>query len=442
MDRVIEIPYKPRPLQLQLHKSLKRFNVVVCHRRFGKTVFAINEIVKKASLCNQPRPRYAYLAPLLKQAKQVAWDYLKHFTAPIPGASWNEAELRCDFAERRIQLLGADNPDALRGIYLDGVILDEYAQMSRRVYDEIIRPSLADRRGWAVFMGTPRGKNHFHEIFQFAQDNPADWHSVVYRASETKVIPMEELDLARGSMSKEAYAQEFECSWESALVGTFYGDYLAQAQADGRITVVPYDPGMPVHTFWDLGLDDQTAIWFMQESRKHDGYNFIDYEEGREVGLGQYIKLLRDKPYIYGTHHWPQDGRNRELTTSEPRDRWAARHGLKVSIVPIRHSERGWLAECIEATRRVLPRCRFDERKCELGLQALRSYRKAWNEDRGTYEEKPVHDWASHGTTAFHLVAMGYQGPPPTQFQTRAETDFNPFNDLHQPAQFQAVAEV
>lgn len=422
----VTIPYKPRPLQAMLHDSLMRWNVLVCHRRFGKTVFGLNAMIKAALECLQPRPRYAYVAPLLKQAKQIAWDYAKHYTAGIPTVQYNEAELRIDFLDRRIQLLGADNPDALRGLYLDGVVLDEYAQMRRSVFAEIIRPALADRKGWAIFIGTPYGQNQFWELYQQALSMP-DWRTGMFRASETHVVPQEELAAAAKVMSKEQYAQEFECSWVSPLTGSFYGDYVIQAEIDGRVTSVAWNPDFPVHTFWDLGISDHTAIWFMQERRAQDGYNLIDYEEHNNVGLEHYIKLLRDKPYIYGTHYWPPDGATREYTTSEPRERWAQRHGLKVHVISMKHSEKGWIADCVEATRRILPRCWFDEAKCDLGLRALKGWRKEYDEDKQTYKEKPLHDWASHGATAFNLISMGFIPNLPGVARGRqAYVDFDP----------------
>ncbi|MDH4179703.1 MAG: terminase family protein [Armatimonadota bacterium] len=433
----ILIPYKPRALQADLHATLKRWNVLVCHRRFGKTVFGLNEIIRQALECFQPRPRYAYLAPLLKQAKQIAWDYMKFYTACIPGVQYNESELRVDFLDRRIQLLGADNPDALRGLYLDGVVLDEYAQMRRSVFAEIIRPALADRQGWAIFIGTPYGMNHFFDLYTQASNNP-QWRTGVYRASDTKVVSQEELDAARQVMSKEQYAQEFECSWESPLAGSFYGDYILQAEVDGRICRVPYNADLPVHTFWDLGISDHTAIWFLQERRMGDGLNLIDYEEHNNVGLDFYISLIKEKPYVYGTHYWPPDGAVREYTTSEPRNRFAQRHGLRVRVVEMKHSERGWIADCVEASRRLLSRCWFDEVKCELGIRSLKAWRKEYDEKLERYKEKPLHDWASHGASAFNLIGMGFRptAPPPLQavvhFDPRrdnrqAEIDFNAF---------------
>jgi hypothetical protein len=302
---VVDIPYEPRPLQAALHQALKRFNVLVAHRRFGKTVFCINEIIRKWPECKKPNPRYAYIAPLYKQAKQVAWDYLKHFTRPIPGTTYNEAELRADLpGGGRIQLYGADNPDALRGIYLDGVILDEYAQMNSRMWSEVLRPALSDRKGWAVFIGTPQGHNAFYDLYQAAREDK-NWYAVVYKASQTDVLEKEELEAAKKEMTSEEYSQEFECSWTAAIRGAYYGTIIAEIEEKGRIGDVPYDPAYGVETWWDLGIGDSTAIWFVQRSGQK--VNVIDYYEMTGEGLPHYAKILEERGYVYSQHVAPHD---------------------------------------------------------------------------------------------------------------------------------------
>ncbi len=279
----ISTGYRPRPLQSEIHRQLVRFNVLVCHRRFGKTVLCVNELIDRALANRRPRPRYGYIAPLYRQAKQVAWDYLKFYTSPIPGARANESELRVDLpGGRRIQLFGADNPDALRGIYLDGVVLDEYAQMSPRVWTEVLRPTLADRIGFAIFIGTPKGRNAFHDLYQQALGDPA-WYAALHRASETGVVAADALAAPRRDMSGEEFAQEFECSFEAAIVGAYYARLLSAADAEGRIANVPWDPAVPVHTAWDLGIGDSTSIWFVQQVGRE--LRWIDFYETSGVGL-------------------------------------------------------------------------------------------------------------------------------------------------------------
>ena len=247
---LIELPYRPRALQQVLHRRMRRFNVIVCHRRFGKSVLGVNHLIRAAARSPHPRPRFAYLAPYYKQAKSVAWDYLKHFTQAIPGVRQNESELRVDLPNgARLSLLGADNPDALRGIYLDGVVLDEFGQMAPRVFSEIVRPALADREGFAIFIGTPKGRNGFYQLYERAKADRR-WFTALYKASETGILSAEELADAREMMTADEYAQEFECSFQAAVAGAYYAALVEQAEEQGRIGNVPWDPRLPVHTAW------------------------------------------------------------------------------------------------------------------------------------------------------------------------------------------------
>src|SRR2546430_7127292 len=260
------VDYAPRTQFVAFHDRAERFACIVTHRRAGKTVACIHDLKRAAMLSRQIRPRLAYLSPFLKQSKAVAWDYLRSAMAPLRaiGASVHESELRVDYVNGgQVRLYGADNPDALRGIYLDGIVLDEYADMDPRVWSEIIRPALADRAGWAVFIGTPKGRNAFFELWRRAQSEQTGF-TLMLKASDTGLIPASELNLARRDLSEEQYAQEFECSFEAAVVGSYYGRLLARAEADKRIAGVPYDPAALVWTSWDLGIRDATAIWFAQ----------------------------------------------------------------------------------------------------------------------------------------------------------------------------------
>ena len=392
--------YAPRPLQTEIHRELKRFSVLVCHRRFGKTVLCINELIDRALNNDKSRPRYAYVAPLYRQAKQVAWDYLKHYARPLPGVKMNESELRVDLpGDRRIQLYGADNPDALRGIYLDGVVLDEYAQMSPRVWSEVLRPALTDRGGWAIFIGTPRGRNAFWRLYEHARAEPG-WYAARHRAGETGVIPAAELEAARRDMSEDEYAQEFECSFEASLPGTYYAKALAEAEAQGRIANAPWDPAVPVHTAWDLGIGDSTCIWFIQQVGRE--LHWIDFHEASGVGLDHYAKTLREKPYVYGEHLLPHDARARELGSGRTRVETRAALGIPVRVVPRQAVEDG-----INAVRNLLPQSWFDADRCARGLEALRNYRREWDDRLGVFHPAPLHDWASHAADAARTAAMG-----------------------------------
>lgn len=223
----IVIPYTPRPLQAQIHTNLDqhRWSVLVIHRRFGKTVMLLNQIIKDALTTGKSYPRYAYIAPFLKQAKTLAWDYLKIYCDPVPGRVFRESELAVELPNgARIRLFGADNPDSLRGIYLDGCVLDEYAQIDPVLFSSILRPALSDRKGWCIFSGTPNGKNHFYDILKTAELT-GGWYSCVLRASETKVVDEEELADARRTMTEEEYEREYECSFNSIIGKKIYPEF-------------------------------------------------------------------------------------------------------------------------------------------------------------------------------------------------------------------------
>lgn len=408
MSKVKEIStgYEPRPLQQKIHSLLRRFNVIVCHRRFGKTVLSINEMVDRGLRNTLKNPQYAYIAPTYGQAKRVAWDYLKEYTKLIPGVTVNEAELRVDIPRPaqgdriRFYLLGAENPGTLRGIYLDGALLDEYAEMDPTIWSQVLRPALSDRLGWVIFIGTPKGMNHFYEIYNTAKTN-TDWFTAVYKASETAIIPRTELEMARATMAEEEYEQEFECSFSAALVGAYYGKAMSDVDKEQRITGVAYDPSLPVVTAWDLGVDDSTAIWFAQIAGRE--IHIIDYLENAGEGLDWYAKELGKKKYHYAKHLLPHDAAAKELGTGKTREETLRSLGLrKTEIVPRQSVEDG-----INASRLLIAKCWFDNVKCERGINALKNYERKWDTKNKIYQSKPLHNWASHGADAFRTLAMG-----------------------------------
>ena len=395
----IVIPYKPRKHQKEVHNKLKRFNVLVCHRRFGKTVLCINEILKKAMQNTLPRPRYYYLAPTYSMAKRTAWDYLKEYTGVLPNVTYHETELRADLPNgARIQLLGCERPDSLRGLYIDGVILDEVAQMPPRLWTEIIRPALSDREGWMVAIGTPQGHNAFFDLYDYA-NHQEGWYAETFKSSETGIISDLELNEAKHLMPDEVYEAEFECSFDSAAIGSIYAKGLTKADEDGRITKVPYQTDIKVNTFWDLGMQDKTAIWFVHI--KGSAFHIIDYYENSGESLEFYASVLDEKKYLYDTHYLPHDANVRELGTGVSRVETAQSLGMRTSIVPKLSIDDG-----INAVRMLLSRCWFDHEKCKDGLDALRQYRWAVS-DKGEVKNRPEHSWCSHAADAFRYFAVG-----------------------------------
>jgi hypothetical protein len=410
----------PRPEQHMLHASRARFRVLVAHRRFGKTVFCVNELISRARRCRQRDPRFAYVAPFQVQVKDVAWNYLKRYTAAIPGITVSETDLSVDLPAKsggtgraRIRLYGADNADRLRGLYFDGVILDEYAQMNPRVWSEVIRPALADRMGWAIFIGTPLGRNAFADLYECAirgfpqadgelRLDPA-WAGWMFKASETGLIAAGELEAARQAMSPDQYAQEFECSFDAAVPGAYYANLLAQIEQSGRVRPIAHEPAFPVHTGWDLGIGDPTAIWFAQWINGE--LRLIDYYENSGIGLEHYVAQLRAEhraDWVYGMHFFPHDLTARELGSGKVRADLLKNHGLAPNILPPSAVDDG-----IAQVRQLLRRSWFNATRCGDGLKALRQYRSEWDERRKVLKPVPLHDWTSHAADAFRYLAMG-----------------------------------
>jgi phage terminase large subunit len=402
----VRLDYRPRRQFVAFHRRSQRFACIVTHRRAGKTVACIHDLHRGATRSQKLRPRYAYLAPFLRQSKAVAWDYLRAAIEPgrAAGASAHESELRIDYTNGgQVRLYGADNPDAMRGIYLDGVVLDEYADMDPRVWSQIIRPALADRQGWAVFIGTPKGRNAFFELWRRAQSEEG-WFSLMLKASETGLIPASELASARRDLSEEQYAQEFECSFDAAVVGSYYGKLMMRAEAERRIAPVPYDPAALVWTSWDLGIRDATAIWFAQVIGRE--IRIIDYYEAAGVDLGHYVREIASRPYVYAGHIVPHDAQAKELGTGKSRLEVLANLGLKhITLAPLHRIEDG-----INAVRMMLPRCWFDQAKCARGLDALKLYRADYDDTLQALRAHPVHDWTSHAADSFRYLAMTPEG--------------------------------
>ena len=400
MGEVIEIPYKPREHQLKIHELLdgNRFAVVVAHRRFGKTVAALNHIIREAVLNEQETPRYAYIAPTYGQAKRVAWDYLVKYTTPLGGTN-NISELRVDFWGRRIQLYGSDNPDSLRGQFFDGVIVDEVGDQNPKIWTDIIRPSIVDRKGWCLFIGTPKGHNHFKELRDRAKTEEG-WGLLEFKASETGVVDSVELKAAKNEMGESKYAQEFECSFDAPVEGSYYGEILGELEEKKHMQEIPWEELSRTFTAWDLGMGDSTSIWVAQLVGSE--VRLIDYYENHGVGLDHYVKWIKDNDYLKAEHILPHDVRVRELGTGKSRLEMLEESGLEVKIAP-----RMGLDDGIQAVRMLLPRCWFNVPQVQNGLNCLRNYHRDYDEKRKIFYERPLHDWSSHGSDAFRYLALG-----------------------------------
>ncbi len=404
-EQHILIPYAPREAFKPYHDSAKRYSVTVAHRRAGKTVARINKLIQKAALCGLDRPRFGYLAPTFVQAKDIAWLYLKHYSAPILalGGKINESELSVVLPHNgsTIRLYGAENAERMRGLYFDGLAIDEAQGIAPTVLTQVVLPALADRKGWLDLSGTPKGwGNLLGQTFKTAQNDP-NWFVQVLKASETGILDPEELANLRAMMPDNEYEQEMECSFDAAITGAYYAKELVQAEKDGRITSVPYDPMLKVNTAWDLGISDSMTIWFYQAVGRE--FRVIDYYEASGHGLDHYAKALSDKGYAYGTHYGPHDIQVRELGTGK--SRWEVARSLGLTFSVVKQME---VADGINAARMTIPRMWFDKTKTALGVDALRQYREKIDEKRQV-SMGPLHDWSSHAADAFRYLCVGHR---------------------------------
>lgn len=331
----------------------------------------------------------------------------------LPGYKANESELTIRFRRPqyddtcKLFLAGADNYDAMRGIYLDGANLDEYGDMDPQAWEKVVQPALSDRLGWATFIGTPKGRNHFFDILRMAEDfmmdGDPDWFAGVYKASETGIVDPNELLRLKKTMSDDAYQQEYECSFAAALVGSYYGKILNR---NGELLQpVPWDPAAPVRTYWDLGINDMNSIWFVQNVARE--WHAINYLQDSGQSLPFYAKELRklqdEFGYDYSRHVLPHDAKQRSLDTGKTREQTLRDTQLEGQI---RVQRKHGLQDGIEAARVLLPKVYFDHTKTKQGYECLRNYEKEYDTKNKVFSNSPKHNWASNGADAFRYFAM------------------------------------
>ncbi len=399
----VVIPYAPRKVFMPFHERTQRWACLVAHRRAGKTVAAVNDIIRAAMFAKSPNPLYGYCAPYRSQAKSVAWDYFKFYAAPVT-RDVNESELTVELVNgAKIRLFGADNADAMRGLGFDGLYLDEYGDFRPSVFGNVLRPSLSDKTGWCVFGGTPKGRNQFWDIYETATRLPSEWFLLRLPASSSGILPATELAAARAQLAEDQYLQEYETSFEAAILGAFFGKEMREAEQQGRICQVPYDPNYPVYTAWDLGYRDDTAIWFYQIGRGE--IRVIDFHAVSGADIYDIAETVTQKPYRYAKHYLPHDARAKSLQTGKSIIEQLATHldVAKLAVVPDIGVQSG-----IQAVRMMLPRVWFDGEKCREGIEALRQYQREYDEDKKAYRQSPRHDWTSHPSDAFRMLAVSY----------------------------------
>lgn len=387
---------------------------------------------------------YFHLFPTYAQGKKIIWDsydrdgfkVTDHFPHALV-ASKNESELQITLTNGSIyQVIGTDKIDSIVGTNPVGCIFSEYALQNPKAWD-LIRPILLENDGWASFNYTPRGHNHGKRMYEAARANPAWYCSLLtvkdtLREDGTRLITDEMIEEERHGpqpMAEELIQQEYFCSFEGYQEGSVYAVQLRKARADGRICSVPWISELPVFTIWDLGVGDATAIWFVQ--RVGLWLHFIDYYEKTGEAIAHYAKVLQEKPYVYARHYWPHDGRNRDFggTGQTRRDT-----GEDLGIKPIDIVERSDIGAGIEATRGMFSICKFDDIKCEKGIDALTEYHYEYDEDRREFKDKPFHNWASNGADAFRTGANSdLKTAPINQLPLTTSTYFDPRRVVQQP---------
>jgi hypothetical protein len=371
-------------------------------------VAAINDIIRAAITCKSPMPLFGYVAPYRSQAKSVAWDYLKFFARPITKSS-NEADLIIELLNgAKVRLFGADNADAMRGLGFDGLYLDEYGDFKPSVWGNVVRPALSDKQGWCVFGGTPKGKNQFWNIYETSKKLPNEWFTLTLPASKSKLLPESELNAAKAQLAEDQYLQEYECSFEAAIVGAIWGTEMRKVTEDGRITKVENQIEVKTHTAWDLGHTDDTAIWWYQVISGE--IHIVDFFALSGGTIEEFVSKIKEKPYNYGKHYLPHDARARTLASGGKSviEQMAAQLGINnLAIVPSLSVQEG-----IQAVRTALPRCWFDAEKCADGIEALRQYQREYDEDKKAFRQTPKHDWTSHPADAMRMLAISWRPEP------------------------------
>jgi hypothetical protein len=406
--KTIRLPFnfEPRRYQLPLLTAMDggfKRAAVVWHRRSGKDKTLVNLTAKKSF---ERKGCYYYYFPTATQGRKILWDgmdkagfrFLDHFPKEIVEKR-NDQEMRLHLRNGSLfQVVGTDRSEVV-GPNPVGCVFSEYSLQNPKAWD-FVRPILAENDGWAVFNFTPRGMNHGYQLFQMAQGNP-EWFAQCLTVDDTRAVTKEAVEAERrAGMSEELIRQEFYCSWEYGLDGAYYLKQISRARDEDRIVPLPL-LDRPVHTAWDLGVSDSTAIWFWQQD--HGGfYNLIDYYESEGEGLAHYARVLLDKGYLYGRHYAPHDAGNRTLMQAKTLAEQAREElGLDFHVLP----RDGNINAGIEVVRSVFPRCRFDVEKTRQGMNALMNYQKEYNDERRVFSERPLHNWASHGADAFRMFA-------------------------------------
>lgn len=397
------VDLNPRPQFAAYLARRERWSVLVVHRRGGKTFVCVQDLLLKSLTYKRPGPplRYGYIAPTRDQAKDITWGYLKEFVSPIPGAKVNNGELSVVLpGKAMIRLYSGESYDRMRGLYFDGVIVDEGADIDPRAWDEVIRPCLVDYQGWATFIGTPKGRNGFFTMHQKAAENKdGNWFSLVLPASRSGILPPAELADMRENMSEAAYAQEMECDFSVALLGAIYSKQVTRLRNSGAIGKVKHDAALPCWSFWDLGAPLNTCVWTVQFLRGE--IRLLHCDAASDWTTAQRVATMTGRGYDYAGHVIPHDGGAKQKSGISYREE-LKRAGLRNVITLPRADDPN--ARIARLTG-LFPSMLIDEENCRFGIEALENYRWAFDAKRKTYGERPHHDWCSHPCDALGYLA-------------------------------------
>lgn len=433
--REIIIPYKPRFWSKEFHNSFKRFFSLIIHRRAGKTTALINHIQRCALDDARERTRVKFLMPEIsdnllekllinrfygivyptyKQAELTVWDMLKFYSKEIPGIKKNEIKLQITYPNgAKLRLFGADNPDALRGPAFWGLGFDEYSQQPANIFSEVLSKSLADHLGFAIFVGTIKGKNQLYRTYEIAKANPQEWDYIWQDIDKTLITENDETMMLlkralkddrklveQGMMPQQEFDQEWYLATEAAIRGAYYATQLAEAHKQNRIRILPYDPALLVHTVWDLGIGQAMGIGFFQ--RVGLELRMIDYWEGEnKEGMPTAIKEIKNKIYVYGRHFAPHDINTTEITTEKTRRQTAKELGIEFEEIPDLSVDDG-----ISISRLIWSHLWIDEKKCQIWLDYISQYHQEWNEQRGMFNPRPHKDFTNHAADVLRYASI------------------------------------
>lgn len=445
MEVLIPNNWKPRDYQLPVWKYLEsggKRAIEIWHRRAGKDEVCLHWAA--VSAIKHPAT-YWHMLPEAAQARKAIWEAVNPHSGKRRIDEAFPKEIRASTREQEMmlrlingatwQVVGSDNFNSLVGSPPYGVVFSEWALADPQAW-AYIRPILRENGGWAFFVTTPRGDNHAKAMYDSGLIR-AGWFSEKLKVTQTKILTPEELEEERQEYLDDwgedqgtaLFEQEWMCSFRAAIIGAYYASELVKAEKEGRVTQVPYIEGVPVATWWDLGYDDSTSIWFSQTVGRE--IHLIDYYENNNQGLLHYGKILKEKAkngnWVYGTHTGPHDTMKHELGPGKDLKEQAAK--LKDPVTDenfsfvfsvanrIKDQQQG-----IQAVRSILPFCWFDKenttagnRERKVGLPSLENYRNKWDEKNKTFLNQPLHDWASHGAKAFETMAISHQFGDVTQ---------------------------